>query len=100
MTTLHTSGRRRSQLSRKQGSLKPRSLLSMQWHFGMKPHVIGVLYLILFLYSTKTVIRNWEWSNTQEVVGAALRVNPQNARVLVAVGNVLAQQVWGRVAKH
>ena len=29
------------------------------------------------------------------LVGAALKVNPQNAEVLVAIGNVLAQQVRG-----
>ena len=62
--------------------------------------MIAVLYLLLFLYSTKTLVRNYQWSNTQLLVEAALTVNPQNAKVLVAMGNILAQQVIGRDATH
>ena len=78
----------------------PSFLFFLQWHFGLKPHVVGVMYLLLLLYSTKTLMRNYEWSNTQQLVEAALRVNPQNAKVLVAMGNILAQQVIGRDATH
>ena len=48
---------------------------------------------VLLLFSAKTLARNWEWGNTQTLAESGLRVNWDNAKVHMTMGNVLAQQV-------
>jgi len=51
------------------------------------------VFTILLLFSAKTLVRNWEWRNTQALAESALKVNWGNAKVQMTMGNVLAQQV-------
>ena len=66
-----------------------RAQLRSKW----KVPAILALCCILLMFSAKTLARNLEWSNTQTLAEAALKVNSGNAKVHLTMGNVLAQQV-------
>eukprot|EP00118_Oscarella_pearsei_P008648 m.45784 g.45784 ORF g.45784 m.45784 type:complete len:778 (+) comp33634_c0_seq6:121-2454(+) len=52
----------------------------------------SLFYILLLLFSLKTVQRNSEWLDTQSLAKAGIRVNPGNAKVHLTLGNVLAQK--------
>ena len=52
-----------------------------------------VIVITVATHATKTLMRNFDWWNTQALAESALPVNPGNAKVFVTVGNVYAQQV-------
>ncbi|XP_019854061.1 PREDICTED: transmembrane and TPR repeat-containing protein 4-like isoform X2 [Amphimedon queenslandica] len=54
--------------------------------------LMTLFILILLMFSAKTLIRNWEWGDTERLAVSGLKVNPLNAKVHFAMGNVLAQQ--------
>lgn len=55
--------------------------------------LMALFFAILFMFSAKTVARNWEWRDTESLAISGLKVNPGNAKVHFTMGNVLAQQV-------
>ena len=61
---------------------------------GRLGHLVNILMLLVVVgFSVKTVLRNAEWTNTETLGMAAVPVNPGNAKVLMTLGNIYAQQV-------
>lgn len=53
----------------------------------------GLAYFVLILFAAKTVVRNTEWSDTEYLAEAGMKINPLNAKMFMTMGNVLAQKV-------
>ena len=68
-------------------------LLLIYFQVVLSKPLMTLFILILLMFSAKTLIRNWEWGDTERLAVSGLKVNPFNAKVHFAMGNVLAQQV-------
>jgi hypothetical protein len=60
----------------------------MKLHFGLHVLFCG----LLFVFSTKTIYRNFDWTSTESLAIAGLEVNPNNAKIHLTMGNVLANK--------
>ena len=52
-----------------------------------------LFYCLLFLFASKTIQRNSEWLDTKSLAESGIKVNPNNAKVHLTLGNYLAQNV-------
>lgn len=52
-----------------------------------------ILCVLLVVFSTKTLLRNMEWLDSFSIAQSSLKVNPENAKVHMSMGNELAQKV-------
>jgi hypothetical protein len=62
--------------------------MHMKLHFGLHVLFCG----LLFVFSTKTIYRNFDWTSTESLAIAGLEVNPNNAKIHLTMGNVLANK--------
>ncbi|XP_022788676.1 transmembrane and TPR repeat-containing protein 2-like isoform X2 [Stylophora pistillata] len=62
------------------------------WSFSLSATGTVLTYSLLLLFAAKTVHRNSEWLNKEELARSGLKVNPTNAKIHVMLGNVLAKK--------
>ena len=62
----------------------------MKLHSGLRVLFCG----LLFVCSAKAIQRNFDWVSTESLATAGLQVNPNNAKIHLTMGNVLANKVY------
>ncbi|XP_063635833.1 protein O-mannosyl-transferase Tmtc3 isoform X1 [Cydia splendana] len=67
-------------------------LIAHGWRLAAKKHAktaVAALIFILFAFSIKTYVRNWDWKTEYSIFASGLRVNRNNAKLYNNVGHAL-----------